>query len=793
MNKNGWSQVRVRTFVALMLLLAVASVKAESMPRVARFIDESSVVLVLDGKSASLQVGEHLGNWTLMEIVKGTARGSVQCAVLEDFAEQNGRLIFADSRGVKLALPKTSEATSADPARLYFGHTMNEILNSPTDLLGGEVLAKPGDPEYDDIAAAFPPIRNMGTYTFLGNHGNFDKIGFGYGGRTANFDPAPYDPPIVTIRERGEVRDGLIGGYLPILRFVYPESEGNWSEMIAFAPLRVSNGNNRVQPVWYRISRIEDHLLKWTRYVDSYHPFPPRTHYDPKLFYADILQLNSGWNQMLGQAMKIDVPDQRLLNMSRFALIKEMMTRVGDFPKYGAVDKDYAGSEHDGFPDTFTVDTTAMLEWGLIDLAGRYVDNYFGKFVRDDGSLLYRGPETGQYGRMLTVAAEYVNYGGDPSVLIRNRRRIDGITSLLLDLRSKAKGLPPTDPAYGMIAGWSEADASLDPDPSLYMQPYFSNSTEAARGIGEIGRVWQKLGEKRNDGELTAWGKKLQRESKELLDDVQTSISRSILKVDGENILPAIAGVRKPFHVVVLNSKSDPQFRSYRAYMEMMYSGNLTAAQVKMIVDYRSHHHDVILGMPTAYGLKTGILAGFLSYGHGYGLIQYDMIREALLLTYSDMAHQYTRGSWSAPEARSIVPGDGAAPFCTPAQLVVALMTKWLLVFEDSRSQTVWLGKGVPRKWLEDGKKILVANVPTRWGRLSFTVVSHLRSGVIQAHVQLPRAIGATSKLRLRVPGNAVLKSVTLNGEPWTNFDVSDETITIPAGIGGSLSITARY
>ncbi len=34
----------------------------------------------------------------------------------------------------------------------------------------------------------------------------------------------------------GKVRDGLVGGYLPILRFVYPESEGNWTEMIAFAP-----------------------------------------------------------------------------------------------------------------------------------------------------------------------------------------------------------------------------------------------------------------------------------------------------------------------------------------------------------------------------------------------------------------------------------------------------------------------------------------------------------------------------------------------------------------------------
>jgi hypothetical protein len=503
------------------------------------------------------------------------------------------------------------------------------------------------------------------------------------------------------------VREGLVGGYLPILRFVYPESEGNWSEVIAFAPFRTSNGNDHVQPVWYRIARIENHLLKWTRYIDSYHPFPPRTDYDPSIFYNDLWQLNSGWKEMLRHAMRIEVPDERVANMARFALVREMMTRVNDSPKYGAVDKDYAGSEHDGFPDTFTVDTAAMLEWGLTDLAGRYIDNYFGKFVRDDGSLLYRGPETGQYGRMLTVAAQYVDNGGDPVVLLRNRRRIDGITKLLLGLRAKSKNLPNTDPAYGMIAGWSEADASLDPDPSRYMQPYFSNSTEAARGFKDIGKVWQAIGEKRKSAELVAWGKKLQLESEELLRDVDNSISRSILKVNDEDILPAIAGVKEPFHSAVSKDKSDPQFRSYRAYMEMMYSGNLTEDQVKMIVSYRSRHHDVILGMPTAYGFNTGILAGFLSYGYGYGLLQHDLIREALLTMYSDMAHQYTRGTWIAPETRSILPDEGAAPYCTPAQLVVALMTKWLLVFEDPQSETVWLGKGIPRKWLQDGKKSL--------------------------------------------------------------------------------------
>jgi len=46
--------------------------------------------------------------------------------------------------------------------------------------------------------------------------------------------------------------------------------------------------------------------------------------------------------------MKIDIPDERIANMARYSLIREMMTRVQDFPRYGAVDKNYGGSEHDG-------------------------------------------------------------------------------------------------------------------------------------------------------------------------------------------------------------------------------------------------------------------------------------------------------------------------------------------------------------------------------------------------------------------------------------------------------------
>ena len=130
------------------------------------------------------------------------------------------------------------------------------------------------------------------------------------------------------------------------------------------------------------------------------------------------------------------------MNMARFGLVRAMMTRQAGSPKYGAVDKNYGGTEHDGFQDTFTVETEAMLEWGLIDRAGQYIDNYFGAFVRDDGSILYRGPETGQFGRMLTVTAQYFSSGGDAALLLKHRGRIDAVAHYLLRLRATALALP---------------------------------------------------------------------------------------------------------------------------------------------------------------------------------------------------------------------------------------------------------------------------------------------------------------------------------------------------------------
>jgi hypothetical protein len=750
---------------------------------------DGAIEVSWEGQKASLRKGQRLGVWTLMAVVPATQKAGF--AVFEDFTQKKGNILIVDLQGVRVDLPKSLEPTFAEPSSLYRGHSLQEVKNSDRDLLGEEILAKGGDPDYNEVAACFPPISNMKTYTFVGTQDNLDKIGFRYGGRTDRFFPDQYVPLIEKIRQNGQVEDGLVGGWLPVVRFVYPEKSGNWTEMVAYAPMRVDNGNNSIQPVWYRLSRVEDNELKWVRYFDSYHPFPPRLEYPAEPFYEELLAMRSGWSRALDSGMTIAIPDERLANMARHSLVRDMITRMGRDPRYGVFNKTYGGNEHAGFPDTFNADTTAMLEWGLWGLAADYIDNYFGKYVRDDGSILYRGPETGQYGRMLTVVAEYANYTRDYRLLLKHRNRIDAVTRLLLSMRQKALKLPPEDPAYGMLAGWSEADSWSDPDDTRYMQPYYSNSTEAARGFRDLGVVWEQIGKRSGKQELVTWGQRLLKESKAITKDIQTSIGRSILKDSQPACLPAIAGAKEPFYVALTRDPLDPQIRSYRAYMEMLFSGNLTKEQVEMVVKSRAAHGEIILGIPAAYGYKHG-LEGFLTYGHGYGLLQHDLVREYLLTLYSMMAHHNTRGTWTAPEGREIAyPENPASPYCTPAQLVVPMMTRWMLAFEDPQSETLWLAKGTPRSWLEENKTISVRNAPTRWGRISFSMTSKLSEHKVIAEIQLPAAFAAAVKLRLRLPEGHRIQSVIVNGKPWTRFDPQEETITLPPGLTGKIAVGA--
>ncbi len=516
--------------------------------QIMRFVDADTVELLYGKDLKVVRRGDVFNDHTLTAILPG------DCVVLEDGRAIDGHMLIVDATGVRYDLIRTAESTAGDYSQGFLGHSQDEVRASPVDLLGDAILAQAGDPQYDAIAAVFPPIRNTddGIYNFIGSYKAAATIPFAYGGRSPHFDPATGQPALEAIRAAGRVRDGLVGGYLPCLRFVYPEADGAWTELIAFAPFETTS-----VAAWYRLTRYENAKPGESRYFGKGIDAAADTT-AAQDFYRDLVALKTGWDQVLQPAMSLDVPDARLTNMARHSLIRLLMSKSQD-------------------------GTEALQAWGQSPLA-------------------------------------------------------------------TAKLRPSLAPAHGCLLGMPKTEHD---------------------------------------------------------DEVATALSG----------------------------------------------------------DY------------------------------AYALIREDHIREALLTTYSTLAHHYTRGMWLATDTRHPLTSEAADGWTATAQSIAPLMIRWLLVFEDPNADILWLGKGMPRHWLENDKLSFIDKAPTRWGRVSFALDSRRqKEHRIAARVTFPKdGIAAETRLRLRAHDAAPIRSVAVNDKGWRQFDAASGTITLPAGMSGEVLVDVRY
>ena len=84
-------------------------------------------------------------------------------------------------------------------------------------------------------------------------------------------------------------------------------------------------------------------------------------------------------------------------------------------------------------------------------------------------------------------------------------------------------------------------------------------------------------------------------------------------------------------------------------------------------------------------------------------------------------------------------------------------------------------------------------NSPTYFGTTAYEIVSDVDNGKIAATVELPsRKAPKTVLLRFRHPKAAPIKSVTVNGKEWKEFNVEKETIELK-GLTGTVAVAAQY
>jgi hypothetical protein len=145
---------------------------------------------------------------------------------------------------------------------------------------------------------------------------------------------------------------------------------------------------------------------------------------------------------------------------------------------------------------------------------------------------------------------------------------------------------------------------------------------------------------------------------------------------------------------------------------------------------------------------------------------------------YEPVEHRWTHGQYFGPPST-----DGA----------------WFelyrhMLIHELDADTLLLGQAAPRKWLQDGQRIEVQRAPTYYGRLSFTIESRAGSGQIQAAVTMPdRSRPKVLLVRLRHPQGSPIRSATVNGRKWSDFDARKEWVRIEAPDQPQYSVVVRY
>ena len=693
--------------------------------------------------------------------------GNVAWTVHEDLRTRDGSMVFVSSTGHTRELTRSAEASMAE-SDYYLGLKLKDIALAPADLLADQLL-KTGDPDPETVRSAAPPMasaeKNPRTWTtFVGTKEAYDVTPVYRSGSTRTYHPTQYFPELRKALEKGQLYDGLVGGWMPAVRKIIPDSDGAYWEVILFGDV-APNKNKYIVHTWHRTVRVEGNQIVKVVYGNSYPAYPPaRKDPQPVEFYRALLAFADYWDSQLHEFATASLPQNEWVDLSKHSFAKELMTRPGGlYPKYGVVDRDYAGSEYDGFQDIFTSSIYTNMEWGRLTTARQYIDNYFTEYVDDDGMIDMRGPETAQYGLTLSLLARYFQYTHDSVLMLRHRPKIEATAKLLADMHDESLRLPQDNPGYGLISGWSESDSCLSETPSLYWRPYYANSAFAARGLKDLAAVWTELGRVRM---AQSWLKR----SHALRTRTVEAIEKNLQLDKMPPYIGLYPGTSLTFRESLEKEKPSPQGWPHRPYAELLQADVLPPKLANLVIDCMRAHGATTLGVVANVGQAHDDgreILGFISYGYAQMLLRLDRIEEFLLFLYSHRYHAHTRGSWTAGEVTGIT-GDSAL-YCIPAQQTVPLLVRWMLVLEDSDEERLYLAKGVPVDWLMSGKEISIKQAPTRWGKVSFRLHARLSSHTALGKVDFDGArVPGEVHFRFPLPKTARIDGATVNARPVT-------------------------
>ncbi len=734
---------------------------------------------------------------------------------------------------------------------------VNEALRSKTDLWGEQLLALPEGPTYENIKDFLAPLKLMGrTVTESGvyyipfgrplNRGGFGPAALHVGdGSQIISQVSSGDKVTVLVGASGNERYGLAEtrlaqecleeGYYPILQNQYRDVNGveyfqesfsdylfATTELVSFIKLKVSREKaaiDSVKVVFHFSDNnslvLENNLLKSGKEIRAIvspgakleennrvvynldignsgkelyvarllHPSDcMETEITPALYCAEKKELKEYWDGELAKGATFDIPEKRVNHALKNLLIQNLY--MGYLYSIGNLYQNWYQPEGN---DAARV----MGEFGFIERQ---------KAIHE--ILLYRPfrrYRTWEMGELLSHSAQYYHLARDTAFISDHKRRfLDFLHDFETQMNHSENGVLTPEAFSGDIAE---------------KMVYLHHQAVAWRGMRDMAYIFKSLGDTENGDRFLSLAEQLKSQLTEGVRHSTTTLP------DGSLFIPTeLFTKEKPAPYLNITHTR------YGSYWNLCFpyvatTGLLETDLLSGYYQYLKNYGAFLLGMvrfnyyPVEVGsYKEDGLSGYKTTGvdnvYGLNLSRFISMMDdpdrLVLSFYGKLAHGMTRNTFISGE------GDTVGPFpdeyyrtfyLSPSSFNntwFLLMLRLMLIVETDGEngipEKLHLAHSTPRAWLEQGKKINVANAPTLFGHIDWQISSDIDKGTVRISLSMPSQIGSASEVsfRVRTPGNKKMKKVKINGKFHKAFDVEKETIDL-TGKTGELEVSVYY
>jgi len=457
------------------------------------------------------------------------------------------------------------------------------------------------------------------------------------------------------------------------------------------------------------------------------------------------------WQELISQGMNVRTPEERVNRAWRHLICQTFALVNGDRIFYSA------GNQYERLYEAEGSDAMlALLEWGFERDAQRLIPPLL-DFTR-------AGLEIHQAGVKVLDVCRYYWQTRDAAALAGWRPRWEKEVERLLNGRTEPNGLFPKEQYCG----------------DIHTPVYSLNANAKAwRALRDLGAVLAETGDAARARRLSADAAVFRR-------TVLDAIAKSVRRDTTLPFVPVALFGEEPPHDPILHSRIGSYWNIVIGYT--LGSGIYPpgSEEETWIARYQETHGGLFMGLLRSGGggefnFWTGEHRVNPLYGTRYVLdtLRRDDPERALVSFYGMLAQGFTRNTFIGGEGYSLEPvDDGGRMFYLPpnsaANAHFLTMLRHLLVQDwdlddDGKPETLRLAFATPKRWLEDGKSIVVERAPTAFGPVSFRIESQLASGCVRAEFDLPtRNPPQRALARIRLPDGWRIVGARLNDRAAT-------------------------